>query len=445
MELIGLIPSFGGLIYTLIAFVVALSIIVFIHEYGHYIVGRWSGIHAEVFSLGFGPVLYSRMDSRGTRWQVAALPFGGYVKFMGDANAASAPDGAAVAGLTEAERRRTMPGAPLWARAATVAAGPLFNFILAIFVFGALVLYRGVPSETLAVDTLTPLPYAEQELRPGDVIQSIAGQDTPGIEDFVAYIDGLPTDPFLDYQVLRDGQELTVTAPFPQPPLIKGLSPKSAAMDIDLAVGDIITAVDGQAIYRFDQLQEIVVNSGGKPLKLDVWRDGETLEFVLSPRRVDLPKRDGGFETKWLIGISGGLFFDAATETPGPFTALWYGAEQSYYVIRSSLSGLYHMAVGAISTCNLSGPIGIAEVSGDLARQGPEEFIWFIAMLSVAVGLINLFPIPVLDGGHLLFHAVEALTRRKPNERTVQVLMAIGGTVILAFMLFAVSNDIFCP
>ncbi len=160
MDITTLIPQFGGLIWTIAAFVLALSVIVAIHEYGHYIVGRWSGIHADVFSIGFGPVLYSRVDKRGTRWQFAALPFGGYVKFAGDANAASGKDEDAMAEIEDdpVKLRATMHGAPLWARAATVAAGPVFNFVLSIFVFAAVVLTDGVSRDPLTVGEMRPLP-----------------------------------------------------------------------------------------------------------------------------------------------------------------------------------------------------------------------------------------------------------------------------------------------
>ena len=154
MDIFSLIPQFGGLLYTVLAFVVALSVIVAVHEYGHYIVGRWSGIHAEVFSIGFGPVLWSRIDKHGTRWQIAILPLGGYVKFLGDANAASGKDSSAMEEITEQspeELRRTMHGAPLWARAATVAAGPIFNFVMSILVFGLIFWSQGVSREPLTV------------------------------------------------------------------------------------------------------------------------------------------------------------------------------------------------------------------------------------------------------------------------------------------------------
>ena len=397
MDILGLIPSFGGVLFTLAAFIIALSVIVAIHEYGHYIVGRWSGIHAEVFSIGFGPVLYSREDRRGTVWQIAALPFGGYVKFKGDADAASAPDSELVSGLTPDERRMTMQGAPLWARAATVAAGPLFNFILSIIVFSVLIMSRGVTSDPLTVADLTPLPVDEIGLEAGDEILSIAGIEIADVEGFSDITAELPEEPQLDYLVQRgDGTE-TVVAPHPLTTLVVSLQPRSAAMDAGLRVGDVITAINDEPTVLFETLREAVGNSDGQPLALDVWR------------------------------------------------AVGYGVDQTVFIIQSSLSALYNVAVGAISSCNLSGPIGIAETSGDVASQGLIDFIWFIAVLSTAVGLINLFPIPILDGGHLVFHAWEAVSGKPPSDRALKVMMIAGLTVVLSFMLFALSNDILCP
>ena len=174
MDLINLVPG-GSLAFTLVAFVVALSVIVAIHEYGHYIVGRWCGIHAEVFSLGFGPVIYSRVDKRGTKWQLAALPFGGYVKFLGDQNAASAPDSKMISGISQEDLERTMHGAKLWKRSATVAAGPVFNFVLSIFVFAGIFLFQGQATEIPTIAKLKPLPTSSSELMAGDKILEIEG------------------------------------------------------------------------------------------------------------------------------------------------------------------------------------------------------------------------------------------------------------------------------
>jgi regulator of sigma E protease len=449
VDLIGLIPQFGGLLWTILAFILALSIIVAVHEYGHYIVGRWSGIHAEVFSLGFGPVLFSRTDKRGTRWQFALLPFGGYVKFLGDANAASGKDEEAMAeaASTPAELRRTMHGAPLWARAATVAAGPAFNFIMSILVFTTIFMLRGEASDPLTVGEM-PTELAAFELQEGDVIRAIEGVPTPSFDDADAWRsfgDALPRQPELDYTVLRGGSETVVTGPFLYPPLVQQVAPRGAASDIEMRPGDLITAIDGTPIFAFEQLKNAVESSDGRVLLLTVQRGDEELDFALAPRRVDEPQADGGFVTHWRIGIAGGMAFAPATEAAGVGAAFLGAVDQTWRIVLSSISGLWHMVTGAISTCNLSGPIGIAETSGAMASQGAQSFIWFIAVLSTAVGLLNLFPIPALDGGHLVFYAYEAVAGKPPSDGALRVLMAIGIGLILSLMVFALTNDIFCP
>ena len=446
MDLINLVPGFGGLLWTLLAFVVALSIIVAVHEYGHYIVGRWSGIHAEVFSLGFGPVLFSRMDKRGTRWQVAALPFGGYVKFLGDADAASAgKDGATIARLSEAERRHTMSGAPLWARAATVAAGPVFNFILAALVFAGFMLWQGIATEQPVVGEVADTSEAAGALHPGDRILAIGGQPTPDLTALFAVSSALPPAATVDYSIERDGRTITVAGPYPQPPVAAVVMPQSAAFDAGLQAGDVITAIDGTPVYSFGQMRDIVGASDGKTMMLTLRRAGAMSEVALTPRRMDLPLPEGGFETRWLIGLSGGLVFTPETRTPGPFEALGLGAKQVWSLAGTSLSGLSHIISGAISSCNLRGPIGIAESSGAAASAGLESFVWFIAVLSTAVGLMNLFPIPVLDGGHLVFHAWEAVTGKPPSDGALRILMFIGLALIGTLMVVALTNDLFCP
>jgi regulator of sigma E protease len=450
LDVIGLIPEFGGLLWTVLAFVVALSVIVAVHEYGHYIVGRLSGIKAEVFSLGFGPVLWSRKDRHGTRWQVAALPFGGFVKFLGDSNAASGADAETIAEIHRrdpGELRHTLQGAPLWARTVTVAAGPVFNFALSIVVFTAIFMLRGVASDPLTVGELPPLPAGHQQLQPGDQILGIGGVPAPEFgngDQWLAFTGGIAQQPTLDYQIRRDGSDLTVQGPYPFPPLVAQVSPRSAAVDSGLQAGDVISGIDGQPIFAFDQLKAAVESSDGQPLLLDVWRQGQAVQFTLAPRRTDEPQPEGGFRTVWRIGIAGGMAIVPATEAAGPVEALGSGLAQTYAIIAASLSGLWHMITGAISTCNISGPLGIAETSGAMASQGAQSFIWFIAVLSTAVGLLNLFPIPALDGGHLVFYAYEAIAGKPPSDKVLRVLMAIGVAMILSLMVFSLSNDLFC-
>ena len=440
-----LLPQFGGLVWTLLAFVVALSVIVAIHEYGHYIVGRWCGIHAEVFSIGFGPVIWARPDKRGTVWQIAALPFGGYVKFKGDANAASVGVEGTVQTMTEAERRSTMPGAPLAARAATVAAGPVFNFIMSIAIFAVFVGIAGRATEDPVVGMLKPLPADWSTLQPGDMITAIDGVAVDTMEDVLVTASELAPATNVTYDIIRDGVSRQVEATFPLVSVIDAVQPRSAAVNAGLLKGDVIKSVEGTAIHAFGQLREIVAASGGAPLSLEVWRAGETLDVTLSPRRVDLPLAEGGFETRWLIGISGGLFFEPETETMGPLSAIKYGAEQTWFIVTSSLSALYHIITAQISTCNLSGPVGIAGAAADTAAMGASEFIWFIAVLSTAVGLLNLFPIPVLDGGHLVFYAYEAVRGKPPSDKTLNVMMTVGIMLMGSLMIFALMNDFLCP
>ena len=443
MDIIGLLPGFGNLAFTIAAFVVALSVIVAVHEYGHYIVGRWSGIDAEVFSIGFGPVLFSRTDRRGTRWQIAALPFGGYVKFLGDSDATSVrrTDGG---GAPDA--RRTMHGAPLWARSATVAAGPLFNFALSILVFAGYFMVGGVAVDRPVVGALKDLPtVAATELRPGDVILAVEDAPTPDQSSFLQVIDAMEPREVLRYRVDRDGTERDVSGPYPFPPLAETVQPQSAARDAGLRQGDLVLSVDGEPIAAFRELRDAIATSEGAPVALEVWRGGDTFDVTVAARSQDIPTADGGFETRWLLGITGGMVFETETRRPGPLEALGIGAERTVFIAQTSLSGLWHMITGAISSCNLRGPIGIAETSGAMAADGLASFIWFIAVLSTAVGLINLFPIPVLDGGHLVFHAWEAVTGKPPSDRALQILMAVGLAMILTLMVFAIGNDLFCP
>ncbi len=449
MEFLSYLPTFGGFIWTVVFFVVALSVIVAIHEYGHYIVGRWSGIHADVFSIGFGPILWSRHDKRGTRWQIAALPFGGFVKFAGDANAASGKDEEAMADVVDdpVALRKTMHGAPLWARAATVSAGPVFNFILSSIVFAFVALNSGQVTDPLTVGEVVPLPAENRGLQAGDVLLEIDGKPVPDRSSpaYSAFLADLPLEPQLLFKVLRDGTEIEVEDAYPTPPRVSEVIPQSAAIAAGLQAGDVIQAIDGKPVFAFIELKNAVESSDGRALNLTVWRAGDLVDMELAAKRIDTPKADGGFETAWRIGVASGGSFEPATESLGAGAAVWSGITRTGEIIESSISGLWHIIIGDIGTCNLSGPVGIAQVSGQMASQGALSFVIFIAVLSTAVGLLNLFPIPALDGGHLVFYAFEAVTGRPPSDAALRILMTIGLTMVLSLMVFALYNDFRCP
>ncbi len=438
-----IVAALGGTAWTVAFFVIALSVIVFVHEYGHYIVARWSGIHSEVFSIGFGPVLFSRTDRRGTRWQVAAIPFGGYVKFLGDADASSVRPGD-VSGLSAQERRHTMTGAPLWARTVTVAAGPVFNFILTLALLIGLSLVMGTPQEEPTVGTMRAFPFDGPTLQEGDVIRAVAGQATPDWETFGSVTDGLKGRTSLAYTVVRGADELVVNGPHPLAPVVGEVQIRSAAMDAGILEGDVILKADGKDVRYFDELPEIVAASKGQPVTLTIWRAGKTFDLSLSPRIRTVDDGNGGFTERYLLGLYAGLFFEPATRSVGPLEAVTNAAQSMWMMTTTTFSGLSHMIQGAISSCNLSGAIGMAETAGDAARNGVESFVGMLAILSFGVGLLNLFPIPILDGGHLVFYAYEAVARRQPSERALRVLTTLGLSLVLTIMLFGLSRDLLC-
>lgn len=446
--LTSLIPSFGNLAFTLVFFVIALSVIVAIHEYGHYIVGRWTGIHAEVFSIGFGKVLYSRVDKRGTVWQIAALPFGGYVKFLGDANAASVGGEAVDPNIEGMSERNTMLGAPLWARSATVAAGPIFNFILSFFVFAGILLFQGQPITPLTVSALPGFPDTiAQELQPGDRVLRVEGTALNYPDGFREAVANVPSQPSVEYEIERDGERMTVLGPQPQPAFVQSITPRSAADDGGLKFGDVLVSMNGTPVYQFRDLIAVVNDVRDTPIELEIWRDGAMFTTTLTPRLMAIPQEDGSMKDEPKLGIgNGGLFFEPATSAVGVGESMKLAIQQVWFIIKQSLNGLKQMIIGNINTCNLSGPVGIAETSGSMASQGALSFISFIAVLSTAVGLLNLFPIPVLDGGHLVFHAYEAITGKMPSDGALRVFMAMGLALIGTMMLFAIGNDLlFCP
>lgn len=435
--------QFGNLLWTVASFVIALGVIVAVHEYGHYIIGRWSGIKAEVFSLGFGPVVAQRTDRHGTRWQLAAIPLGGFVRFKGDKDVASAQVGD-LSAVSAADRRQTMAGAPLWARTATVAAGPLFNFILAFAIFWGMILASGLQSDRAIIGEMHPLPQA-QPLQIGDEIIALNGVETPDLKSFFKVADAIAPAEFVPYTVLRDGVRQEVMAAHPFPPRAAFVHFQNAAFSAGIQTGDVFLQVNGAKVVAFSQLQDVVAQTAGAPLDVLIWRPGQgEIALTLSPLRRDYPTAEGGFETRWMIGISSSVLFTPQMRSAGLLEAANIAWGQVAAVVQGTLSGMAHMIRGDISTCNLSGPVGLASTMGEAARTGVENFISMLAMVSLGVGLLNLMPIPVLDGGHLVFFAYEAITRRKPNPKVLNMAVMVGLFFVLSLTLFAIGNDLTC-
>ncbi len=441
MELISHIPLVGGAMAVVIPFVVVLGIVVTVHEFGHYIVGRWCGIHAEVFSLGFGKTIWSRVDKRGTKWQVALLPLGGFVKFLGDADASSRTDNAAISQMDSATLARSFQGASIWRRFLTVLAGPVFNFILSAVVFAGLFMWQGVADRPV-VGEIAAIPGTALPFVTGDIITEVNGQPVRyygEVRDITELAD--PTK-MMQIQVTRAGQIVELEVPFLLLPIVGDMVPLSPATKAGLQRGDYIVAANDVGLTTFFDLQKVMNAYKSGTVKLDVWRAGKMIELFMVPAKSVRETADGGFEEKIMIGVVAGFAFEPITESVAPWTALYYGADRVVAVISSSLNALKHIATGAISADNLQGPIGIAQVSGEMATNGLFSFIGLIAFVSTAIGMMNLFPVPVLDGGHLVVFAYEAVRGRPPSPKALEIGMSIGLAMVLLLMLFATYNDI---
>ena len=452
MEYILILSHFGNFFIAASAFILCLSIIVFVHEFGHYFIGKVCGIHAEVFSVGFGPVLFSMNDKNGTKWQIAAFPFGGYVKFLGEKSPASNPslnmqDGREVIFIqNDIYKRASMNGAPLWARFSTVAAGPSFNFIFSGIIFFLIYMNQGVTKLPLTVGKVYDSPI-ENIFKSGDIIKSI---NDVQITDDLSVIGNLLENSFthneFTYVVERSGQVITLENIIQSPPRIAQVLPKSAAISAGLEKGDIILTLNSEEINSFNQIKNFVEKSAGETLKVKFWRNGEVRTTQLNPFIVDVPDETGAFERIYRIGIVSDYFpFEPEKERQFILVALRSSIESIYLIMEGSVKGLYHILFGNISSCNLSGPVSIAETSGQMVKQGGLNYFWFIAVLSTAIGMINLFPIPVLDGGHLLFFTIEAIVGKRPDPSIVNTFMTFGFFLLICLMLFSIYNDFLCP
>lgn len=358
-----------GFLLTVLAFVAVIGPLVFVHEFGHYIVGRWCGVKAEAFSIGFGPELLAWVDKRGTRWRLAALPLGGYVRFKGDMNAASQADPAWLQ-MSAQDRAESFPAKPVWQRAAIVAAGPAVNFLFAILLLGGLAYWKGDPVSPPVVQQVAPASAAEKAgLRPGDRIVSIMGRQIDSFTD-IAPIVSLRPGEVLPYVIERDGQRTAMT----------------------IAAGERIEKDRFGNIFRLGQLGVM----------------SDKVEF----RDIAL----------WEIPV--------------------IGTVRTGQMFVSAMDGLGQIITGRRSVKELGGPLKIADVSGQAAMMGLFGFLTFMALISINLGFINLLPIPMLDGGHLLFYGIEALQRRPVSPQVQEWAYRSGLALLMTVMVLVTFNDL---
>ncbi|MBY8915221.1 RIP metalloprotease RseP [Nitratireductor rhodophyticola] len=365
----------GLLVGTIIPFLFVLTVVVFVHEMGHYLVGRWCGIGVKAFSIGFGPELFGFNDRHGTRWKLSAIPLGGYVKFTGDMSVTSTPDPESTGHLSPEELRVAFHTQPVWKRAATVFAGPFFNFLLTIAVFA--VMFAG----------------------------------------FGRYV---------------------------MEPMVAEVRPDTPAAVAGFQPGDRFVSVDGSQVRTFGDVQRIVSGRAGDELTFVVRRGDEELTLTATP---DLLEQKDALGNTVKIGIIG-VVNDQETGQPrliefGPVEALGEAVRETGYVIYRTGQFLKRFVAGREDRCQLGGPVKIADMAGKAAQLGFEWLVQLVALLSVGIGVLNLLPIPPLDGGHLVFYAIEAVMRRPVSERVMDAVYRVGLFAVLAFMGFVFWNDLF--
>ncbi len=388
-----MIEQLFGVPFTLASFLVALTVVVFVHEFGHFWVARRNGVRCQAFSIGFGPELFGYTDKLGTRWKFSLIPLGGYVKMFGEAETMQAVEGGKVAEggkagaqengssavtaesepreLTEEEKKVSFKHKTVGQRAAIAFAGPAVNFLFAILVFWVTFMIVGRP-----------------------ITEPVIGQ----------------------------------------------VQENSAAAAAGLMSEDRVLSIDRQAVERFEDIRSIIQLSTGAPMDVAIRRGQEELTLSVTPRQ-SVTKDSFGNETKvYLLGITS--TGETRYKELNPVTALGESASQTYEIVRGTTVALGQIVAGTRGTEDLGGPIRIAKYSGQAAKTGAAGFIIFLAILSLNLGFINLFPVPLLDGGHLLFYAIEAARGRPLSERAQEWGLRVGLALVLALMLFVSWNDI---
>ncbi len=463
MELFSPLLHYVSLFFTtIVPFLFVLTVVVFFHELGHFLVARWYGVKVTDFSIGFGKEIFGFHDKHGTRWRFAWVPLGGYVKFVDDDNAASVPDADAAQKLSRQDREGSFHAKPLAHRAAVVAAGPIANFILAIVIFAGIYTFVGASVTEPRIGVVIANSAAEKAgFREHDLIKAINGTKVESFDDMQRLI-GVNAGTELSILVDRNGQDIILpftpqkrevrdrfgnkvsvalleVQPFVEPAIgaIVSGSPADRAGFHD---GDRIERINGQAIASFNAMQKIIAKSPGKRLVFSILRDGRKMEISVVPASHITTDAAGNRITIGRLGVHGPR--SRTTRKYDPFSALWKGTKETWFIADQTLAYLGKIIVGRESADQLGGPIRIAQISSQAASIGIMSLVNLIAVLSVSIGLINLFPIPMLDGGHLLFYLFEAIKGEPLSERTREYGFRIGLALVLMLMIFATLNDL---
>lgn len=375
MELTAILAGLGDTVVSyILPFLFVLTVVVFFHELGHFLVARWCNVTVRVFSVGFGREIVGFNDKHGTRWRLSWIPLGGYVKFLGDEDAASTPDRDQIDKMSAEELKGSFHNKSVGQRAAVVAAGPIANFLLAILIFTCMFTFVG--------------------------------------------------------------QRQTL-------PVIDSVQQGSAAAEAGFQAGDRVLSIDGSTINSFADMQRIVSVSADTELTIVVRRSGQDVTLKATPRRSETRDMFGNVIRRGLLGVRRSASPDDwVLKKHEPLTAAWMGTQETWFVISRTMIYLYDIITGREKADQLGGPIRIAQVSGQVATVGFLALINLSAILSISIGLINLFPIPMLDGGHLLFYAIEAIRGKPLSERTQDIGFKIGLALVLMLMIFATWNDL---
>jgi regulator of sigma E protease len=443
MSFLNEIPLIGPILMWTLPFLIVLSIVVAIHELGHLMVGRWCGIKAQVYSIGFGKVLWSRTDRHGTKWQLALLPLGGFVKFLGDMDPASAGK-VDEEEIPPEERKHAFHNAPLWARTLTVLAGPVANFLLSLVVFFGIALYTGKASDEPVIASIGDLNAEEIGLQPGDRVLEIEGVEIETFTDVVRQLaDGHGQT--LSATVLREDQRTQISILYQSYPQISDVLADGRALARGMQPGDYLRVIDGQSVASVNDVMTVMAGiEPGKEIVVEVVREGVDKSFTLVPEiRMRRDHVTGEEKPLPTLGISmrsvQGL--RSIPEPVGVGEAAEAAVASVWRIISNTVVYIDQMLFHDATTDHLSGPIGIAKHSANAAQMGLPNLIQLIAFISTAIGLLNLFPIPVLDGGHLMFYLWEAIRGKPTNAKVVEYGSMAGLSLLLLLMVFVTFNN----